>query len=96
MHLEILISISLLEKTDLRMCDPKVFVCVVMAVTTKLLLVVNIRNLLPCRADCVFTSSIPLKIVVILTKMGKQDHLPVLAPPVAHPTGPLVDRVIND
>ena len=78
------------------MCDPKVFVCVVMAVTTKLLLAVNTRNLLPCRADCVFTSSIPLKIVVILTKMGKQDHLPVLAPPVAHPTGPLVDREIND
>ena len=96
MHLEILISKSLLGKTDLRMYDLKVFVCVVMEVTTKLLLAVNIRNLRPCHADCVFTSSIQLNIVVILTKMGKQDHLPVLAPPVAHPTGPLVDRVIND
>ena len=96
MHLEILISISLLEKTDLKMCDPKVFVCVVMVVTTKLLLAVNIRNLRPCLADCVSIFSIQLNIVVILTKMGKQDHLPVLAPPVAHPTGPLVDRVIND
>ena len=96
MHLEILISTSLLEKTDLRMFGPKVFACVVMAVTTKHLRVVNTRNLLLCRADCVFTSSIPLKIVVILTKMGKQDHLPVLVPPVAHPPGPLVDREIND
>ena len=96
MRSEILISTSHLEKTDLRMFGPMVFACDVMAVTTKHLRVVNTRNLLLCRADCALTSSIPLKIVVILTKMGKPDHHPVLAPPVAHPTGPLVDREIND